>query len=64
MPSPRDLPDPGIEPEFAALQVDSLPAQPPGKTLCIFFFFFFLVCYVQHAGSSFPKQGSDADPLH
>ena len=24
-PPPRDLPDPGIEPEFPALQVDSLP---------------------------------------
>ena len=31
---------------------------------CVFFFFFFLVCSVQHAGSSFPKQGSDSDPLH
>ena len=27
-PSPGDLPNPGIEP---ALQVDSLPAEPPGK---------------------------------
>ena len=30
-PSPRDLPDPGIEPGFPALQVDSLPPEPPGK---------------------------------
>ena len=29
--SPRDLPDPGIEPRFLALQVDSLPSEPPGK---------------------------------
>ena len=30
-PSPGDLPNPGIEPRSPALQVDSLPADPPGK---------------------------------
>jgi len=30
-PSPRDLPDPGIEPRSFALQEDSLPSQSPGK---------------------------------
>ena len=30
-PSPGDLPNPGIEPESPALQVDSLPSEPPGK---------------------------------
>ena len=30
--SPRDLPDPGIEPGSPALQVDSLPYEPPGKS--------------------------------
>ena len=29
-PSPRDLPDPGIEPASPALQADSLPSEPPG----------------------------------
>ena len=29
--SPGDLPNPGIEPRSPTLQVDSLPAQPPGK---------------------------------
>ena len=29
--SPGDLPNPGIEPRCPALQVDSLPAEPPGK---------------------------------
>ena len=29
--SPGDLPNPGIEPRFPALQADSLPAEPPGK---------------------------------
>jgi len=31
-PSPGDLPKPGIEPRSPALQVDSLPAEPPGKS--------------------------------
>ena len=30
-PSPRDLPDPGIEPGSPALQADSLPAEPQRK---------------------------------
>ena len=30
-PSPGDLPDPGIEPGFSALQADSLPSEPAGK---------------------------------
>ena len=32
MPSSRDLPNPEIEPKFPALQADSLPSEPPGKT--------------------------------
>ena len=31
LPSPGDLPDPGIEPGSPALQADSLPSEPPGK---------------------------------
>ena len=30
-PSPGDLPDSGIEPGSPALQVDSLPSDPPGN---------------------------------
>ena len=30
-PSPRDLPNPGIEPRSPALQADSSPAEPQGK---------------------------------
>ena len=30
-PSPGDLPNPGIKPRSPALQVDSVPAEPPGK---------------------------------
>ena len=29
--SPGDLPDAGVEPGSPALQVDSLPSEPPGK---------------------------------
>ena len=31
-PSPGDLPNPGIKPRSPALQVDSLPAESPGKS--------------------------------
>ena len=30
--SPEDLPDPVIKPRSSALQADSLPAEPPGKS--------------------------------
>ena len=33
-PSLGDLPDPGIEPGFPALQTDALLSEPPGKLLC------------------------------
>ena len=33
MPSPADLPDPGIEPVSPALQADSLPTELSGKAL-------------------------------
>ena len=32
-PSPRDLPEPGIEPRSPALQADTLLSEPPGKPL-------------------------------
>ena len=31
LPSPGDLPDPGVEPSSPALQADSIPSEPPGK---------------------------------
>jgi len=31
-PSPGNLPDPGIKPRSPALQADSLPTEPPGKS--------------------------------
>ena len=34
-PSPGDLPDPGIEPGYPALQADALPSEPPGKPMVL-----------------------------
>ena len=34
-PSPRDLPDPGIEPGSPTFQADALTSEPPGKPLTI-----------------------------
>ena len=31
VPSPGDLPNPGIEPGFPTLQADALPSEPPGE---------------------------------
>ena len=31
LPSPGDLPDPGIKPRSPTLQADSLPSEPPQK---------------------------------
>ena len=31
LPSPGDLPDPGIKPGSPTLQADALPSEPPGK---------------------------------
>ena len=33
IPSPGDLPDPGIKPGSPTLQADALPSEPPGKPL-------------------------------
>ena len=34
-PSPRNLPDPGIEPQCPTLQVDPFTAEPVGKPMCV-----------------------------
>ena len=38
-PSPGDFVDPGIEHGSPALQVDSLPSEPPGKPMLALFYF-------------------------
>jgi len=40
-PSPRDLPDPGNKPRSPALQADSLPTEPPGKS-CYYYYYFLI----------------------
>ena len=35
MPSPGDLPNPGIKPRSPTLQVDSLLSEPPGKHVIV-----------------------------
>ena len=50
LPSPGDLPNPGIEPESPELQIDSLlfgppgKPRPPGKTISMGFFVCFSLC--------------------
>ena len=39
-PSPADLPNPGMEPGSPALQVESLPAELPGKSVFILLGYF------------------------
>ena len=48
-PSPVDFPNPGIEPQSPALQVDSLLSEPPGKLITLESYSLFLVtekCYI------------------
>ena len=48
-PSPRDLPDPGIEPRSPSLQADALTSEPPGKlyikTVDYVNYLYFLYCF-------------------
>ena len=39
LPSPEDLPHPGMEPRSPALQADALPSEPPGKSYDPSYFF-------------------------
>ena len=46
LPSPGDLPDPGSELGSPALQANSLPSEPPGKSLIFFCCVSHIVCGV------------------
>ena len=50
-PSPRDLPNPGVEPRSPTLQVDSLPAEPQGNPTILEW-----VAYPFSRGSSQPRN--------
>ena len=52
-PSPRDLPDPRIEPASSALQADVLPSEPPGKLTYMWNLFFKKVKLI----GTFPPRG-------
>ena len=54
-PSPRNLPDPGIEPGSPALQADALPSKPPEKSFISFRRSVFFSCKV----SEWPQLASD-----
>ena len=49
--SPEDLPNLGIEPRSPALQVDSLPSEPPGKPLEVFGHYLHRSCFSILGGS-------------
>ena len=57
-PSPRDLPNPGIELRSPALQADSLPAEPQGKPKNTG------VGSLSHLQQIFPTQGSNSGLLY
>ena len=45
-PSPGDLPNPGIEPGLSALQADSLPVEPPGKSKYKIYFIYIYILHI------------------
>ena len=45
VPFPGDLPHPGIIPRLPALQADSLPTKPPGKTLYTIYIVYIEKCF-------------------
>ena len=47
-PSAGDLPEPGINPESPALQVDSLPSEPPGEPSNHYNIYLNLIIYVNY----------------
>ena len=54
-PSPGDLPYPGIEPKSPALQADSLPSEPPGKSISIYTIYLWVYELIYHEG--FGQEG-------
>ena len=54
LPSPGDLPDPGIKPRSPALQADSLPSEPPQKPVS--YYWTSQICH--------KSEGGRVHPLH
>ena len=61
-PPPGDLPNPGMEP---ALQVDSLPSEPPGKPVLktAALKWAFISCYLSPMMTTVPSLGASPHPL-
>jgi len=65
IPSPRDLPNPGIKPASPALAGRFFTTEPLGKPIFLYLFFFIfkiLGCATQNGKSQFPDQGSHPLP--
>ena len=59
LPSPGDLPDPGIEPGSLTLQADTLPSESPGKPFFQLIFSLALFsAYFQFSCPFLPKNGA------
>ena len=58
LPSPGDLPDPGIEPGSPTLQADALPSKPPGYVLVACPNFRVNACFYIYLTSMFTLSGS------
>ena len=73
LPSPGDIPNPGIEPRSPALQADSLPFEPPGKPgliiMHLLIHYEFNYVHLIHSVGGFPggsegKVGNGPPPQH
>ena len=65
LPSPGDLPDPGIELGSPALQADSLPSEPSGKPNLIWIPFISFSCFIVLSRTSsdiLNKSGKNVHP--
>ena len=61
IPSPEDLPNPGIQPGSPASQADSLPAELPGKPqvyvhICLFVIYKYFRYFLSHVSKCMLKQ--------
>ena len=63
LPSPGDLPNPGIEPRSPTLQADTLPSEPPGKLGCMYHLACMYILHVSQANCMLERStGSLSGP--
>ena len=63
-PFPRDLPDPAIEPGSPAWQVESLPAEPPGKPQSRGHLVVEMLIFLTHQKPHLPPRGCWVSTAH